>query len=133
EETLAPYVEAQKVAVKSGIEAIDPNAIVFANEFFDALPVEVLSDRGELRIDAREGKFAETWQPATAAELEYLDRYSIHPEPRERVEALLVAQEFMRRAAAAVDRGFLSAVDDGYTRDELLAGHHRGTVMTYRE
>ena len=31
--------------------------IVFANEFFDALPVEVLSEKGSLRISTRDGRF----------------------------------------------------------------------------
>ncbi len=109
------------------------NTIVFANEFFDALPVEVLSDKGELRIDTRDGQFTETWAPASPQELEYLDRYSIHPEAGERVEALLVAQDYMQRVTASLQRGFVIAVDYGYTRDELLAGRHCGTIMTYRQ
>ncbi len=109
------------------------NTIVFANEFFDALPVEVLSANGELRIDVRDGRFVETWAEPSSQELEYLDRYSIHPEAWERVEALLVAQDYMHCLAANVHRGFLIAIDYGYTRDELLAGRHRGTIMTYRQ
>jgi len=31
--------------------------IVFANEFFDAIPVEILSSKGSLRIDQRNGRF----------------------------------------------------------------------------
>lgn len=112
---------------------IGRDAIVFANEFFDALPVEVLSERGELRIEMREGHFVETWAPPSAAELEYLDHYSVHPETWERVEALLLAQQYMQRVAAGVQRGFVIAIDYGYTREELLAGRHRGTVMTYRQ
>ncbi len=109
------------------------NTIVFANEFYDALPVEVLSDKGELRIDVHAGRFIETWAPASPQELEYLDRYSVHPEPWERVEALLVAQDYMQRVTAAIQRGFVIAIDYGYTRGELLAGRHRGTIMTYRQ
>jgi len=54
--------------------------IVFANEFFDALPVEVLSEQGALRINLGDGNFVEEWAPASAAELEFLDRYGVHPE-----------------------------------------------------
>src|SRR5580704_13519994 len=54
--------------------------IVFANEFFDAFPVEVLSAKGSLRIDAREGRFVEAWTQPSPVELEFLDRYSVHPE-----------------------------------------------------
>ena len=107
--------------------------IIFANEFFDALPVEVLSAKGELRIDVRDARFIETWAATSADELEYLDRYSVHPQPGERVEAPLSAQPAMERLAATVERGFLIAIDYGYTRQELLAGRHRGTVMAYRQ
>src|SRR5208282_2177513 len=40
-------------------ENVDTPVIVFANEFFDALPVEILSLEGSLRIDARDGRFVE--------------------------------------------------------------------------
>jgi SAM-dependent MidA family methyltransferase len=32
-----------------------------------------------------------------------------------------------------VKHGFIAIVDYGYTREELLAGRHRGTIMTYRQ
>jgi SAM-dependent MidA family methyltransferase len=141
EETLAQHLTAGKASLIEIGAVPHPGknvstvsaAIVFANEFFDALPVEVLSERGELRVELRDGHFLETWTPPSAAELEYLDRYSVHPQTWERVEALLLAQEYMQRVAASVQRGFVIAIDYGYTRDELLAGRHRGTVMTYRQ
>lgn len=106
--------------------------IVLANEFFDALPVEVLSDKGELRVDAHEGRLVETWAPASAQELEYLDRFAVHPEPGERIEVPLCAQTCMTKVSRLIQRGFFIAIDYGYTRPELLAGRHRGTVMAYR-
>ncbi|HVR23820.1 MAG TPA: SAM-dependent methyltransferase [Candidatus Polarisedimenticolia bacterium] len=107
--------------------------IVFANEFFDALPVEILSAKGSVRIDACAGRFIETWVPSSLEELEFLDRHSIHPEPDERVEAPVAAQHFMDRIAASVQSGFLIAIDYGYTREEQLAGRHRGTLKTLRQ
>jgi len=107
--------------------------IAFANEFFDALPVEVLSRQGELRIATRDDRFVETWAPASAEELEFLDRYSVHPEGGERIETPLMAQAYMTRIAAAVKRGFLIVIDYGYTRQEQLAGRHRGTVTAFRQ
>jgi SAM-dependent MidA family methyltransferase len=111
----------------------DIPVIVFANEFFDALPVEVLSAGGELRVDTRDGRFVETWVPASAEALELLDRYGLHPEPGERVEAPLLAQKYISQAAARIKRGFLIVIDYGYTRSEQLAGRHRGTVTAYRQ
>jgi len=107
--------------------------IVFANEFFDALPVEILSSQGTLRIDTRDDRFLETWGPPSAEEMEFLDRHSIHPEPGERVEAPLIAQRRMHRVAATITRGFLVAIDYGYTRAEQLAGRHRGTLKAIRQ
>jgi SAM-dependent MidA family methyltransferase len=106
--------------------------IVFANEFFDALPVEILSTKGSLRIDTRDGRFTETWAQPSTEELEFLDRYSVHPEQDERIEAPLTAQRFMEQIVANIQRGFLVAVDYGYTREEQLAGRHRGTLKALR-
>ena len=111
--------------------ATSARTIVFANEFFDAIPVEVISSRGSLRVDCREGRFVETWVPAGAEELEFLDRYSIHPEEGVRVEVPLIGQREMA-SACNMEYGFVVLVDYGYTRDEQLAGRHRGTVKAIR-
>jgi SAM-dependent MidA family methyltransferase len=107
--------------------------IVFANEFFDALPVEILSSQGALRISAEDNRFIETWVPASAEELEFLDRYGVHPEGTEHIEIPLLANRYMARLAASVRMGIIIAVDYGYTRLEQLAGRHRGTLMSYRQ
>jgi SAM-dependent MidA family methyltransferase len=107
--------------------------IVFANEFFDALPVEVIGAQGELRISEKEGRFVETWRPALPDELEFLDRYSVHPEAGQRVEAPLTAQRYLSQIAATMQRGFIIAIDYGYTRQEQLAGRYRGTIAAYRQ
>jgi SAM-dependent MidA family methyltransferase len=108
-------------------------SVVVTNEFFDALPVEVLSAEGSLRIDVEDGRFVEKWVPASAAELDFLDRYGVHPERGERTEICFQALTQMEALAEVVHRGFLILVDYGYTREEQLAGRHLGTVMTYRQ
>ena len=136
QESLGRYIESGKAELitlavlerKTGFDGI-----VFANEFFDALPVEILSAKGSLRVDTRDGRFVETWAKASPGEMEFLDRYSVHPENDERVEAPLAAQQTLDRIAASVQRGFLVAIDYGYTRDELLAGRHRGTLKAIRQ
>jgi SAM-dependent MidA family methyltransferase len=107
--------------------------LIFANEFFDALPVEILSTRGSLRIDIRDGRFLETWASPSREELEFLDRYSVHPQRDERIEVSLAAQHYMKAIAANIQRGFLIAIDYGYTRNEQLAGRHRGTLKAIRQ
>jgi SAM-dependent MidA family methyltransferase len=125
-----PSQEADSVSL-AALDA-DLPTIFFANEFFDALPVEIFSPEGSLRIAARDGRFVETWVPSSAQELEFLDRYAVHPEPGERLEAALTAQHYMRRIASTIQCGFFVAIDYGYTREEQLAGRHRGTLKTFR-
>ncbi len=132
EETLRRHFESGKAALLSAEAHIATPSIVFANEFFDALPVEIVSSEGSLRVAAKNGNFAESWVPASAEELEFLDRYSIHPEPGERVEVPLESQRHMM-SAASLERGFVVAIDYGYTREEQLAGRHRGTLKAIRQ
>src|SRR5437868_3823109 len=113
--------------------ATEVPTIIFANEFFDALPVEIVSPQGSLRIDARDGRFIETWVLPSARELEFLDRYSVHPEDGERVDVPLLAQRYANRLFAEMPRGFFLAIDYGYTREEQLAGRHRGTLKAIRQ
>jgi SAM-dependent MidA family methyltransferase len=120
-------------AALAGVLSPEVPVIVFANEFFDALPVEVISLQGELSISEKDGRFSETWSSASPEALEFLDRYSVHPEDGERIEASLIAQRYMSLIAATVKRGFMIAIDYGYTRQEQLAGRHRGTISAYRQ
>lgn len=115
-----------------GTLAPDIPIVAFANEFFDSLPVEVLSEKGSLRVDIRDNCFIENWVPSSAEELEFLERYSVHPRPGDRTEACLIAQKHMAQVAASIGCGFFIAIDYGYTREEQLAGRHLGSVMTYR-
>jgi SAM-dependent MidA family methyltransferase len=134
-ETLARHFESGKaeIAELDSMAQGEAPTIVFANEFFDALPVEIVSTKGSLRIEARDGHFIETWALASHEELEFLDRYSINPQPDEHVEAPLAARQFMDRIAGRLQRGFVLVIDYGYTRAEQLAGRHRGTLKAIRQ
>ena len=139
QERLAEHVTKGKARVFESLETTTSSAgehvIVFGNEFFDALPVEVVDHRGSLRIVEDGGRFLETFVPPSPEEMEFLDRYGVHPEEGERVEAPLVSLEWMGRIAEAFRgrRGFVVLIDYGYTREEQLAGRYRDTVMTYRQ
>jgi len=132
--TLADHVDSGKVSIRAhlGIGTSASARVIFANEFFDALPVEVLSSIGELRLEEKDGKLVETWVPARAEVRGFLDAYGVHPEEGERVEVALVGQRVMAEVASQIERGFFVTIDYGYTRDEQLAGRHRGTVTAYR-
>ena len=132
-EALQRHIESGKARFLEAEDRLAAIDMVFANEFFDALPVEIVSEQGSLRVDARNGKFMETWVPASPQELEFLDRHSVHPEAGERIEVPLAAQQSMEAAAATLERGFIIAIDYGYTREEQLAGRHRGTVKAIRQ
>ena len=122
-------------SAKTRVAASQPAAplIVFANEFFDALPVEILSTQGKLHLSIENGRLREVWLPPRPDELAFLDKYSVHPEPGERIEVPLISQRWMTTIAQSPGRGYLVIIDYGYTRNEQLAGHHRGTLMAYRQ
>lgn len=107
-------------------------AIVFANEFFDALPVEIVTAEGQVFVTEEGGRFREVTRPPAPEVQAYVDGYSVWPEPGQRVEACPAALDALRRMAALVERGFVLLIDYGYTREEQLAGRHLDTLMTYR-
>ncbi len=138
-ERMAEHISASRVTVSDSLHLAASGAsesvIVFANEFFDALPVEVVDHRGSLRIGVDNGRFVESFATPLAAENEFLDRYGVHPEEGERVETPLASLVWMDRIADVfrARRGFAVLIDYGYTREEQLAGRHRDTVMAYRQ
>ena len=145
-ENLAGHIKRGKTTIAAGprsgdvervqvhrTESKETPVIVFANEFFDALPVEIISTQGKLHLGFEGDRLIEVWLAPTADELEFLDRYSVHPEEGERVEVALVGQRWAKAIATAIGRGFLVIIDYGYTRSEQLAGRHRGTLMAYRQ
>jgi len=110
--------------------------VVFAHEFFDALPVDQAVRRGGAwrmrRVDWRGGRFV--WveaEPVRGPAAEYLRRF-VEPAPEGRLaEVPLRALRWMARIARRLRRGFLLAIDYGYTRREA-ARFPRGTLMSYR-
>ena len=139
QERLSAHIASGKAAIFETLEEAAASAgahlIIFANEFFDALPVEILDYRGVVRVAENNANFREQFVPPSPPELDFLDRYSVHPEAGERVEVPLASLGWMDRIAAVFDhrRGFLVLIDYGYTREEQLAGRHRDTLMTYRQ
>jgi SAM-dependent MidA family methyltransferase len=110
--------------------------VVFANEFFDALPVHVVVARGdcarEMRVDFERNRF--TWVEAGAAPEEvecYRKRYFGHCPDGQILEVNLDALAWLERIAAALESGFIFTIDYGYTARELER-FPRGTLMSYR-
>jgi SAM-dependent MidA family methyltransferase len=153
-ERLAEHIGAGRAKVRDSLEAAGAEApvpnetvergpegplyrplILFANEFFDALPVDIIDHRGSVRVAEERGRFIEQFVSPSSEDLDYIDRYSVHPEPGERVEVSLAALNWMDGIAQLFRNrtGFAMFIDYGYTREEQLAGRHRDTLMTYRQ
>src|SRR5262249_31987043 len=97
--------------------------VVFSNEFFDALPVEVAVYDGrifrEQMVGCAGGRFE--WRTGGAVRPEvddYLRRYLPPPAPGCWYEANLEALAWMERIAGSIDNGFALTIDYGYTRSE---------------
>ena len=139
-ERLAKHITSGHASIHESIDESEPKlghvVIVFANEFFDASPVDILTDAGEIHVALDENNsFVESVVPARPELLEYVDRYSVRPEPGERVEVNLSALDCLCKVSRLFDdrRGFAVFVDYGYTRAEQQAGRHRDTLLTYRK
>lgn len=135
EQTLAQFIESGRASLAADTRDLVSQApvIVFANEFFDALPVEILGVQGKLAIALQDNHFTEIWTPPAPEELEFLDQYGVHSEPGERIEVPLQAHRYMSSLAESLRKGVVIAIDYGFTRQEQLAGRHRGTLMAYRQ
>lgn len=131
--TLNALMESGKAALAEKFCGSSSAVILFANEFFDAFPVEIVSTSGSLHVGAQDGRFVESWASSSAEELEFLDQYAVHPESGERIEVGLAAQRYADDLFDRIERGFLVAIDYGYTREEQLAGRHRGTLKAIRQ
>ncbi len=110
--------------------------VVFANEFFDALPVEQAVRRGGgwrlMRVDWNGARFV--WiegEPVGSVLEAYLERFHPSAEEGAIAEVHLEGLAWLERVARRLRRGFLVVVDYGYTVREL-ARYPGGTLMSYR-
>ncbi len=112
---------------------------LFSNELLDALPVHRVLQRGdglrEIFVAAREGELVEEESELSSPALaDYLARFGCPLEPGQQAEVGLAALDWLERAAAALERGFLLTVDYGHRARALYGpGHRRGTLLAFRE
>ncbi len=113
--------------------------VVLANELLDALPPHavVMTDDGlrEVYVDVAPAgsRFVERLGPVTARAQAHIERHRITLEPGWRAEVTPDAAEWVERAVASIDRGFLLLIDYGHEARELYsATHAAGTLTTYR-
>jgi SAM-dependent MidA family methyltransferase len=110
--------------------------VVFSNEFFDALPVNVAiaaaREYRERRVTWRAGRFEWITAETVGGEAaEYLARYGAPPEEGRVMEVNLAALDWLERMAQRTVSGAMITIDYGYRRAELLR-FPQGTLMSYR-
>lgn len=110
--------------------------VVFSNEFFDVLPVDVAVFRvGTFRhqcVAFHDGRFV--WQEADdlpQEAVEYLRAYFPAPQEGNWYEINRPALAWIDRIARALTTGYVLTIDYGYTRAETVRFPH-GTLMGYR-
>jgi SAM-dependent MidA family methyltransferase len=128
-----PYIA---VDIDSGSLPPELTGVVFSNEFFDALPVEVAMYDGaafrEQRVDLHDGRFDWRSGDAVRPEVEeHLRRYFPPPEQGRWYEVNLDALSWMERIARSLTNGYVFTIDYGYTLRESVR-FPAGTLMGYR-
>lgn len=131
-----PYIPIDLDAVSQTELPQEFTGVVFSNEFFDALPVDVALYRDgafhHQHVALVEGRFA--WQTGAAVSEEldaYYRRYFPPPEEGRWYEANLLALRWIEKIAHSLRSGYVLTIDYGYTRAESVR-FPAGTLMGYR-
>ena len=102
------------------------HGVIFSNELFDAIPVDLLIRRDgavyERRVSLRGDSFA--WDDSVACDQWMDERVEIAETQHHRIAML-------RRLAQSLERGFIVTIDYGFTRRELIR-FPEGSLMSYR-
>lgn len=137
--SLARFAERIEFRRLAEMDTPASTAIVFANELLDAFPVHRVRMRdGQLwelcvGCDAA-GRFV--WverQPATSRLVAYFSELQLTLAEGRTAEVNLAALDWVARAAAVIERGFLITVDYGADAQELFTGGERrgGTLRAF--
>lgn len=114
------------------------HGVIVANELLDALPVHVVVARPdglrEVYVTERGGVFVEVEGKLSDDRIEpHLARAGIRLEAGARCDVGLAACDWIRDAAARLERGFMLLFDYGYVRTELdSASRGSATLTSYR-
>jgi SAM-dependent MidA family methyltransferase len=124
------------VDIDSGKLPAEFRGVVFSNEFFDALPVDVAIFRQgafhRQSVGFRGGRFVWHEDGGVAQEAaDYLRAFFPAPQEDQWYEINLAALQWIDRIARALRSGYLFTVDYGYTRSESVR-FPQGTLMGYR-
>ena len=140
-ERLQPFAEQVKFKRLDEVE-INPG-VVFSNELLDAFPVHRITLReGEVKefyvsID-ESGNFAwllDAPSPALLPRLnQYFEEVGERPEPEQVVEVNLETEEWLRRVAARMRKGYVITVDYGAAAEDLYSplANREGTLRGFQ-
>ncbi|MBM7701541.1 class I SAM-dependent methyltransferase [Metabacillus iocasae] len=115
------------------------NGIVFSNEWFDALPVEVIEKKDgllyEVWITLEGNRLVETYIPVTNQHiLNYLSTYNLSIAEGQRFEIPLDMIKAIERLGVMVKSGIVVTVDYGYTFQEWEhPARRRGSLRGYMQ
>ena len=123
----------------------DVRGVIFANELLDALPThavamtrdglrEVFVDLAPSTSSRRSGHFVERLQkPSTPRIADYLARAGAVMPQGARAEVNLAAEDWLKRAATNLRKGFVLIIDYGHEEAELYGGAHAtGTLTSFK-
>ena len=123
-ETLRAFAE--KVVWADAVEDVGPFCgVFFCNELIDAFPVHLISWSGqewkERRVITDRGGFAFTTEPIHDRNLAEHAASLPRPAKNYQTELNLVASRWIGAVASRLDRGFLIAIDYGYTAEQYYS------------
>jgi len=129
---------ADRVTFRPLAEVRPTVGIVFTNELIDALPIHrVIMRDGNLRelcVGLNKTDFTSAERELTPRVAEYVDRTGIKLAEGQIAEINLAAEDFISRAAAMLDPGYVVTIDYGAERDDLWRSPNRqhGTLRAFR-
>jgi SAM-dependent MidA family methyltransferase len=134
-----PGVRCEAIDIGSGSLPDHLSGVVYANEFFDALPVHVVEQRPEglvelfVDYDDRGGFHWGPPRPAGVALEDYVRNYTPGLELGQRLEVNLAALDHLESIARSLKCGYVLTIDYGYTASEIAAGRRfaSGSLMSY--
>jgi SAM-dependent MidA family methyltransferase len=134
---LAAHIAAGRAQSSDELPVAIPCGCIFSNELLDAMPVHrVVCQRGELRevyVAAQGEALCEELGPPSSPEIYIFFReQGITLREGQQAEAGLDACQWIERAGARLERGFVLTVDYGHEAAELYnERHERGTALAY--
>ena len=132
---------AGRVSWLEDVTSLSPGCItglMLSNELADAFPVHRVEKVGdglkEIFVDVADGRFVECLREASTPRLqEYFRRLQIELPEGYRTEVNLLATDWMRQVAAALNRGVAITIDYGHSAEDLYGPHRsKGTLLCYR-